>query len=118
MTECEKLVFPVQGNAPDVSSEQETDDNEEESQETDDTEEESQETDDNEEESQEVLLRKRNVRLKIMIQEQQLFKLRNDSIRRDREMMMRKLESKSSKDDHVKSDVAAAASGNNALSLE
>lgn len=37
-----------------------------------------QETDDEEEECQEVLARKRNARLKIMIQEQELFKLRKD----------------------------------------
>ncbi|KAI3853401.1 hypothetical protein MKW92_017408, partial [Papaver armeniacum] len=42
-----------------------------------------QETDDDEEECQEVLARKRNARLKIMIQEKELFKLRNDSIRKD-----------------------------------
>ncbi|XP_026445345.1 B3 domain-containing protein At3g19184-like [Papaver somniferum] len=74
------------------------------------------ERENDEEESQEVLVRKRNARLKIMIQEQEFFKLRNDSIRRDREMMMKKLESMSSQDDQVKSDLAA--SSINALSLE
>ncbi|RZC94207.1 hypothetical protein C5167_021452 [Papaver somniferum] len=64
--------------------------------------------DDDEEECEEVLARKRNVRLKIMIQEQELFKRRNDAIRRDREMYMKKLQSPmSSQDDQVKSDLAA-----------
>ncbi|KAI3862987.1 hypothetical protein MKW92_023878 [Papaver armeniacum] len=61
--------------------------------------------DDEEEESEEVLARKRNVRLKIMIQEQELFKRRNDAIRRDREMYMKKLQSTMSS--QVKPDLAA-----------
>ncbi|KAI3833080.1 hypothetical protein MKX03_021358 [Papaver bracteatum] len=62
--------------------------------------------DDEEEESQEVLARKRNARLKIMIQEQELFKRRNDAIRRDREMMMKFFQSMTSQ--VVKSDLAAS----------